>query len=296
MSHAHRAHHARRASKPPSSAQRHHARLRWIEDLRRQLRGRFLLRLHVFVIAMLMLGALMLGGAGLRAMGMEALAWRYALLLPASYLIYLGLLRVWARALLRREGSPLDDMPDLLDFGTQIAGNLGRGRPPVPFRSGGGGDFGGGGASGDFSTSASTSLPTDLPTPFSTACPSSLSTAGDALGSAGDAIGGLDEGAIVAVPIALILAVAAALGFCVFGLFGVEVLLAASVELALASVAGGMAWRRLQEGGFWRCAVRHTWLPALSLVLVGVLLGAAVDRWIPAADSLPHAWHLIRVK
>ncbi|WP_431049540.1 hypothetical protein [Roseateles sp. L2-2] len=296
MPHAHRARPALHASTPPSFAQRQHARLRWVEALRRQLRSRFLLRLHVFVIAMLMLGALMLGGAGLRAMGVEALAWRYALLLPASYLIYLGLLRVWARALLRHDGSPLDGTPDLLDFGSQLAGSLGRGRAPVPFRSGGGGDFGGGGASGDFSTSASTALSTDLPTPFSTACPSHLSTAGDALGSTGDAVGGLDEGLVIAVPIALILAIGAALGFCVFGLFGVEVLLAVSVEVALASVAGGMAWRRMSEEGWWRCAVRRTWGPALGLLLVGVLLGAAIDHWMPAADSLPHAWQLVRVK
>ncbi|WP_431101064.1 hypothetical protein [Roseateles noduli] len=299
--HSRQAHHA---SAPLTFAQRHHARLHWIQSLRHRLRGQFLLRLHVFVIALLMLGALMLGGAGLRALGVEALAWRYALLLPISYLFYLGLLRLWALALLRGDGSPLEATPDLLDLGIRLTGNLGRPTPPVPFRTGGGGNFGGGGASGDFSTSASTSLSTDLPTSLSTGFPVDLPTAspldfspaGDALGAAGDAVGGLDEGALVAVPVLLIVGIGAALGFCVFGLFGVEVLLAVSVELALASVAGGMAWRRLHEEGFWRCAVRRTWLPALSLVVVGVLLGAAVDRWIPAADSLPHAWQLIRLK
>ncbi len=278
----------------------HHVQDRWvwIDHLRQRLRGHFLLRLHVFLIAVVMLVALMLGGAALRVLGVESLAVRYALLLSGSYLIYLGLLRLWASALLRGE-SPIEGTPDVFDLGIRATDGLARRATSAPFRSGQGGDFGGGGASGDFSTEASTAFSTDLPTGLSTASPSDLSTAGQTLTSAGDATGAaagaLDEGILVAVPLAVIVGIAAALGLCIFGLFGVEILLAVSVEVALASVAGGMAWRRVNEEGWWRCALRHTWGPALALLVVGVLLGAGIDRWIPDAHSLIHAWQLIRV-
>lgn len=279
----------------------HHVQNRWvwIDHLRQRLRGQFLLRLHVFLIAALMLVALMLGGAALRVLGIESLALRYALLLSGSYLIYLGLLRLWASALLRGE-SPIDGTPDVLDAGIRATDGLARRATSAPFRSGQGGDFGGGGASGDFSTEASTAFSTDLPTPLSTTCSQDLSpladAAGNAVGSAGDALGALDDGLVVAIPLMLILGIATALGLCVFGLFGVEVLLAVCVEVALASVAGGMAWRRMNEEGWWRCALRRTWGPALALLVVGVLLGAGIDRWIPDAHSLIHAWQLTRLR
>ncbi len=281
-----------------STGHRPQSRWRHVERLQDHLRERFWLRMHVFLIAALMLVALMLGGAALRLLGVESLAARYALLLSGSYLLYLGLLRLWAAALLRGE-SPIDGAPDVLDAGVRATDGLARRATSAPFHSGQGGDFAGGGASGDFSTEVPTAFSTDLPTPLSTACSSDLSpvseAAGNAMGSAGDALGGLDDGLVVAIPLMLILGIATALGVCVFGLFGVEVLLAVAVEVALASVAGGMAWRRMSEEGWWRCALRRTWGPALALLVVGVLLGAGIDHWIPDARSLLHAWQLIRV-
>lgn len=238
----------------------------WTLNLIHGLRARYWLRVHVFMIALLMLGGLMLGGLALRAAGVESLALRYALLLPAAYLGYLGLLRLWAHSLLRGRSPgdtadvPADLLPDL---------PAGRTSAADPFASGGGGDFGGGGASGDFGS--------DLGT--------------DALL---ESAGALDEGAVLAVPLLLIGAIGLALGATVFALFGVEVLLAVAVEVAVASVAGGMAWRQQREG-WWRCAVRRTWPAALGLMVLGVLMGAAVDTWLPEARSLLHAWHLIRV-
>ena len=111
----------------------------------------------------------------------------------------------------------------------------------------------------------------------------------------------LDEGALVLLPIAALigmaLALAALLGAGVSLLFGVEVLMAVSVEVALAAFAAGLAWRhqrQFERGGWLRCALRHTWAGALALLLAGVGLGAAIDRWMPEAQSLPHAVRLWR--
>lgn len=112
---------------------------------------------------------------------------------------------------------------------------------------------------------------------------------------------GADEGAILLLPLAAAVAVAVALaallGAGVTLLFGVEVLLAVSVEVALAAFAAGLAWRHQRQfdrGGWLRCALRHTWAGALVLLLAGVGLGAALDRWMPQAESLPHAVRLWR--
>lgn len=117
-----------------------------------------------------------------------------------------------------------------------------------------------------------------------------------------DVASGLDEGALVLLPIAALvgmaLALAALLGTGVTLLFGVEVLMAVSVEVALAAFAAGLAWRHQRQfdrGGWLRCALQHTWAGALALLLAGVGLGAAIDRWMPQAQSLPHAVNLWRM-
>lgn len=119
----------------------------------------------------------------------------------------------------------------------------------------------------------------------------------DALELASDA----DEGALLLLPIAavvaMVLALAALLGTGVTLLFGVEVLMAVSVEVALAAFAAGLAWRHQRQfdrGGWLRCALRHTWAGALAFLVAGVGLGAALDRWMPEAQSLPHAVKLWR--
>ncbi|MFG6412680.1 hypothetical protein ACG02S_02085 [Roseateles sp. DC23W] len=118
---------------------------------------------------------------------------------------------------------------------------------------------------------------------------------------AAELAGGLDEGALVLLPIAALvgmaLALAALLGAGVTLLFGVEVLLAVSVEVALAAFAAGLAWRhqrQFERGGWLRCALRHTWAGALALGVAGVGLGAALDHWMPEAESLPHAVRIWR--
>ncbi|MFG6430975.1 hypothetical protein [Roseateles sp. LYH14W] len=112
----------------------------------------------------------------------------------------------------------------------------------------------------------------------------------------------LDEGALVLLPIAALvgmaLALAALLGAGVSLLFGVEVLMAVSVEVALAAFAAGLAWRHQRQfdrGGWLRCALQHTWAGALAFLLAGVGLGAAIDRWMPQAESLPHAVKIWRM-
>lgn len=81
------------------------------------------------------------------AVGIDSMALRHGIALVGAYVVYLGLLWAWCRWLISRDGGTLDigdpgfDLPSPASDGARSADS------PV-FRSGGGGDFGGGGADG----------------------------------------------------------------------------------------------------------------------------------------------------
>ncbi|WP_246099363.1 hypothetical protein [Methylibium rhizosphaerae] len=236
-----------------------------MEATRRDLRQRYWLRVHVFTIAALSLLALWLFSHSLMLLGVDSLAVRYGISLPLAYGWYLLLLRLWAEMLVRRD-APWDG----LDVPVPDGAGAPAGGPS--FGSGGGGDFGGGGADASFDA------PDALPE------------------AAGSLLDGADEGALVLVPLAVlvgaVLLLAGLLGAGVFMVFGVEVLLGVAVEVALAAVAGSFAYRGLAEGWLF-AALRHTWRGAAAALVLAVALGAAIDHWLPQARSFPHAVRLI---
>lgn len=277
-----------------ASQQRHSPQQReraFVHDTRQRLQRERWLRLHVLLIALLTLGGLMAAGALLRVLGVEALGLRYAIALPLSYCFYLALLRLWAGYLLGRESQASADGPDVLDALELLPTPRGAGGTgaTVPMRAGGGGDFGGGGASASFEVDEVLDAGTGLGEAAGEIAGQTAKLGAAALDS--------DEGAVVAVPLLVVLAIGALLmallGLGVFALFGVDVLLAVVLELGLAGLAGGFAWRRQREG-WLRRALSHTWKPALAMLVLGVALGLLLDHWLPQADSLPHALRLLR--
>ena len=128
-------------------------------------------------------------------------------------------------------------------------------------------------------------------------CGDSGLEAGDIAQGTLELAGSADEGLAVAVPLALVLGIAAliasALSVAVFGLFGVEVLLGVAVEIAFASAGGALAFRARREGWLLHAAGR-TWRPMLILLVLAAVLGVVIDRWMPQAGSLPQAVRLLR--
>jgi hypothetical protein len=249
---------------------------RFAAAVRADLVRRRWLRLHAACIALLTLLTAWGVSHALRSLGVDRLSLRYALAFAAGYGAMLGLLYLWARWLLSR-----DEGGDGLDANIEI--DLAQ-RPSVDdalpgIEAGGGGDFGGGGAGGSF----------DMPDAVAEPAGKVAEGALEALGS--------DEGIVVVIPLLLVLALAAALagvlGLTVFGLFGVEVLIGVAIEIALASVGGALAYKAQREGwlGF---AWRRTRASAAALLVALVLVGAAVDHWMPQARSVPHALQLWR--
>ncbi|EJL78919.1 hypothetical protein PMI15_04210 [Polaromonas sp. CF318] len=248
--------------------------------LERELRQRHSLRLHGLCIGLLTLGMMWAVSHLQMVMGMDSLALRYLFTLGAGYLAYLLVLRGWAAMLVRHGGSGVPDGSglDLVD----LPGNLPSGASLPTIHSGQGGDFGGGGATGDFGgVSDASGVGKGL---------------ADVAGGAAEALGGADEGAVVVIPVVAIFLVGAAVFFGAGALlllfFGWEVLLTVAVELAFSYVSARAAVRVVREG--WvSAAVRLTWKPMLGALACAVLLGATIDHFIPAANSLPQAIRLI---
>ncbi len=256
---------------------------RWEAATRYRLRTRRKLWLHGWCIGLLVV-AFMWAAAHLQMLLLtNSLAVRYLVTLGVGYLGFLLLLRWWAGALVGERDAGL-----AADVASHVAVNM-----PVDVRAidavpdvastveaGGGGDYGGGGAEASFD-----------------GLPEVGSDLGDSAGSALDAVSVADAGDVVSVPVAgvfvaALLALAGA-GSLLLLYFGFEVLLAVAVEIAFGYVSARTAVRVAREG-WLGTAVRLTWKPLLGALLCAVLLGAAIDVFVPQARSLPHAVQILR--
>ncbi len=255
----------------------------WELQLARDLRYRHTLWLHGFWIGLITLAVTWGISALQMRMGFESLALRYLVSLGTGYLAYLLILRLWAAILIRRANLDAPDVPSCDGLSSNSGGgSTGAPRPPS-MESGGGGDFGGGGASGDFAVDA----------------PGVADGMGEMAGSAIEVAAGSDEAAIVVVPLVAVFLMGCAVFFGAGSLlllyFGWEVLLAVAVELAFSYATASAAVRATREG-WTSAAVRRTWKPLAGALVCAVTLGAAIDHFIPTANSLPQAVKVLKTR
>lgn len=250
--------------------------------IRADLIQRRWLHVHAFLLGAVCFLCSWMLAAGLMRAGVERLSLRWALALAATYVIYLGLLRLWCGWLLSRDAGDgsLDGIDSFVSGpggGPAPDASADPGTPPIT--SGGGGDFGGAGASASFDAGEAGT------------------GAGEIAQGVVEAAASADEGIVVVVPLAIVIGVAAmiagALGFAVFGLFGVELLLGVAVEIAFAAAGGALAFRARREGWLPHAASRSA-RPMIAVIVMCVMLGAAIDQWLPEANSLPQALRALR--
>lgn len=261
------------------------AAVKFERGIRADLHRRRWVRVHVLLIGLVTFGVLWGVSHTLMMAGIDSMALRHGVALVAAYVIYLGLLWAWCRWLLSRDEGSLDIGDPSVDLPSRASDGAGSAGSPV-FRSGGGGDFGGGGAGGSFDA------PDAVGETISAAADAGSSAVGNVASAAAEAVGSADEGAVVLVPVALAIGVAVALatvlGFAVFGLFGVEVLIGVAVEIAFASAGGALALKAQREGWLGH-AVRRTVGPMAIVLAVTVLAGLAIGYWLPESKTLPQA-------
>ena len=256
----------------------------------RTLQQRYSLRWHGLLIGSFTL-LLMWATSHLQmVLGVDSLALRYLVTLSVGYIGYLLVLRAWAARLVNRDGSSGDGSVELPDISWPSGNGPSGGQVPLPRT--GGGDFGGGGASGDFGGSWAQALPRG-----GSSAGSESGALGDLASGAADAIGSADEGAVVVVPVVAIFLIGAALilgaGSLAMLFFGWDVLLTVAVEIAF-SVATARAAVGVEREGWLSAAVRLTWKPLLGALVCAVLLGATIDHFLPHVQSLPEALRVIQ--
>lgn len=190
--------------------------------------------------------------------GVTSMALRYPLALLAAYGVFLFLLWLWLR-------TRAEDYVDIPDFSGSVPSGSG---DCAPAFEAGGGNFGGGGASGSF----------DGPASFAP-----VESDSSPLADAAGAVDGADE---LAIPL---LAVAFALGLALASLY---VVYAAPVLFAELLVDGALSWalyRRIKaaDSPHWlESAVRRTALPFLLTGVFVAITGAAMAAWAPGAHSI----------
>lgn len=238
------------------------------QALAQDLQQRHHLRLHGTLMGAFTLALTWAGAIVLRRWGVDSLALRYLLALGLGYGAYLLLLRWWAQQLLQPAQVRLGDAVDGVELGADIAAALPRPRPAP--------------ASGVDAAETHVQAETGV---------------ADWAEGALEAVGSADEGAVVVVPVLALFAIGTALfmgaGALALLFFGWDALLAVAVELAFASVAARTTMG-LERHGWLGAAMRLTCKPMLAALLCAVALGAAIDHWLPGAQTLPQALQQLR--
>jgi hypothetical protein len=194
-------------------------------------------------------------------LGLSEMWIRYPLSVCIAYLIFLVLLWLW----LRTRAEDYLDVPDLSDLCPSSGGSDSTG---ITF-SGQGGGFDGGGASGSFDVGDEVvSCATEADSPV-----------GDALGAAAEA----DE---FAIPVVVVVLVAAMVLSSLFFIYSAPLLFA---ELLVDGVLAASLYRRLRgiESRHWlETALRRTFLPFAFTALAAAAGGWAMALYAPEAHSI----------
>ena len=209
------------------------------------------------------------GGFGLLAsfsmlqFGVDSMAVRYPLSLALAYFFFLFLVWLWLRT----------NAEDYLDVSNVTDVLLGSGGPSsgVPgVKTGGGGDYGGGGASGSF----------DAPTQAVD------ETVAAPLRSAGEAAGSVAEADELAIPL---FAIALAVGLAFASLYVVYIAPVLFAEVLVDGALSYALFRHLQGQNpqHWLVStVRRTAMPFVATAVFLAATGAAMSAYAPGATSV----------
>lgn len=242
------------------------------QHMRRRLQKRHWLRLHAALTGGLSLAAMSLISLCLLHAGVHSMGLRYGLALACGYLLYLLLVRLWAGCMLRRDW----DGGELPSDGPGLGGKSGS-ADAAGFESGQGGSYGGGGAGGHWDDGAA--VPDIAPASSGLELPD-VDVSG---------LDGLDEGAVVLVPVLLVFAAlliaVTGMGSLMWLVFGADLFLTVAVEVAFALLMTRTLYV-VEREGWLLAALRISWKPVLGALVAAVALGLLADWLFPQADTL----------
>ena len=265
------------------------------------LERHFLVRFHVALILAFSFAVGLLTTRVFFQLGLEAMHWRWPLVLLTAYGAFLLALRVWLSYVglgryLEDEKSLDIDVPDIEFSGSSDGGadnswgiSSVLDRSGESIKPGDGGSFGGGGASGDFSALVG-------------------GETGDLSGSVSDSASGSISGINLpdiglpdvgddGLPL-IILGIILALLLAVFGigfyLIWQAPLLLAEVAFEAAIAAGLVrSVHKVNDPGWVGGALKASWKPFALILAFSMLAAVLAEKYAPDARSLPQAIHLL---
>lgn len=253
------------------------------ERLARSLTGRFWLRFHASLIMAGTFGAGFAANYAMLGAGLHPVLARWLLAIAVGYGAFFVLVRFWlayvgVRKLALDPGSY--DAPSSPGGGNASL-------PDLPWR-GGGGRFGGAGATGDFAASRSLSIAN-----MSSSSAGKSSTLADGVGSLVDGVE-LDDALPIVLGLVVLALVVALLGSAIAFVWMAPELLTDAAFAALLSGGALPGIRRAQAQDWHGTLLAATWKPLAAVVVVGAGAALALMHWFPGARTLGEALLLLR--
>ena len=258
------------------------------KKLKRLLMERFFLRFHMFLILTATFLSGVLVSKVLLSFNVNNMLIRYPVAVLFSYAGFFGFMKLWLLYLSSSAAGnrPADNIFDAGDVISSHGDSISQIPDPI---CGGGGQFGGGGASGSFDYApdivSNTTTEPLVSFPADTVGDGSADTAGEA------ASGIFEEGGIVLIILGALLAIVFGAG--VYLIYEAPVILseAAFEFLLAASLVKGM--KRLDNPDWMQSVLRTTIIPFFVVLFIALLFAAAVKTSYPSAIKLSEAMKLM---
>jgi hypothetical protein len=233
-------------------------------SFKKRITSGFLVRFHMALILLAVIGAGILSSKGLLESGVHSMAVRYPLAILFSYCVFLALVRIWIWYVSIRNSASFN-LGNVNIGSIDLSGGPGGGTG-IQFHGFGGGDSGGAGASDSWGTAASVEAPSS----------SSLDLGIDS--DVGD-----DGWEIVLVLAAVALVMVLAGGYLIY--VAPDILPEAAAQVAFASAITRVK-KQEQHHGWMTGVLRSTAIPFIIVMLVASGLGWNAQRHCPQATKL----------
>lgn len=259
-----------------------------------RFKKRYRLRLHMSLLLLATVCSGLLATRVMLAMHLKNVAVRYPLAVAFAYLVFFLWLKLWLKFVAPAPASQSGDGIGNINIIPGSSSGSSGGSASGGFK-GGGGDFGGAGASGSFEVAETpvsggvqvVAAGLDAGSGAAEAAGEAGTDAAGGLGGlAGDAVSSIDDEKGCLIALVLLAVAAVVFGAGLFLVYQAPLILSEAAFQAI--LAGGLARgaKRLEEGDWLGSVFKATWKPfALTLVLA-IIAGFCIHHYFPGVTRI----------